>query len=178
MVSPFAFAGRIGRLPYALWSLGIYFSQHLALLAVSRTPGRPLEADWGFYLMPLRSLVALERRSSLLLIAALAYLLIATWALAALAFRRAADAGLGGGIAVFVIAPILQVPAILFLCFVPSRLVQEHPTVVDQDRSPLTDDIGTPDHAWAAAAQGVVAGMALTLIAVAMGALVFGVYGF
>jgi uncharacterized membrane protein YhaH (DUF805 family) len=178
MKSPFAFAGRIGRLPYALWSLGVFFSQHLAVLAVSRTPGRPLEADWGFYLMPLRSLVTLERPSNLLLIAALAYLLIATWALAALAFRRAADTDIGEGVAVFAIAPILQIPAILFLCFVPSRPVQEHPTVAGQDRGAPSGDIGAPDHAWAAGAQGVVAGMALTLIAVAMGALVFGVYGF
>jgi hypothetical protein len=65
MKSPFAFAGRIGRPPYALWSLGVFFSQHLAVLAVSRTPGRPLEADWGFYLMPLRSLVTLERPSKI-----------------------------------------------------------------------------------------------------------------
>jgi uncharacterized membrane protein YhaH (DUF805 family) len=175
MVSPFAFAGRIGRLPYALWSLGIYFSQHLALLAVSRTPGRPLEADWGFYLMPLRSLVALERRSSLLLIAALAYLLIAAWALAALAFRRAADADIGGGVAVLAIAPIFQLPLILILCLAPPRRAQDHSPAPDAG---TRDPERVPRHEWAAAAQGVVAGMALTLIAVAMGALVFGVYGF
>jgi uncharacterized membrane protein YhaH (DUF805 family) len=175
MSSPFTFQGRIGRLPYALWSLGIFFSQHLAVLAVSAAQGRQMTADWGFYLMPLRALVTLERPSSLLLIAALAYLLIAAWALAALAFRRAADADLGGGIAVFAIAPILQIPAILFLCLLPPRPAQGNSPVIDagwRDGEPV------PRHEWAAAAQGVVAGMALTLIAVAMGALVFHVYGF
>jgi uncharacterized membrane protein YhaH (DUF805 family) len=175
VVSPFAFAGRIGRLPYALWSLGIYFSQHLIVLAVSRTPGRPLDTDWGFYLMPLRSLVTLERPSNLLLISALAYLLVAAWALAALAFRRAADADEDGELAVLVIAPIFQLPIILGLCVASPRQAEDHspPAAVD---APDPEKVAPRE--WAAAAQGVVAGIALTLIAVAMGALVFGVYGF
>src|ERR1700694_698860 len=127
MFSPFAFEGKIRPLPYALWALGPSVSQHLAVLAVSGAQGHRLETDWLFFLMPLRSLVTLERASSIMLIAALAYLLIATWALAALAFRRAADADLSEGIAVFAIAPIVQVPAILFLCFAPSRSAQDRP---------------------------------------------------
>src|SRR6202171_3097392 len=119
MLSLFAFEGKIRPLPYALWSLGVFFSQHLAVLVVSGAQGHRLAADWLVYLMPLRSLVTLERASSIMLIAALAYLLIAAWALAALAFRRAADADLSEGIAVFAIAPIVQIPAILALCVMP-----------------------------------------------------------
>jgi uncharacterized membrane protein YhaH (DUF805 family) len=170
MFSPLAFEGKIRPLPYALWSLGVFFSQHLAVLVVSGAQGHRLAADWLFYLMPLRSLVTLEQPSSIMLIVALAYLLIAAWALAALAFRRAADADLSEGIAVFAIAPIVQIPAILFLCFAPSRSAQ--------DRPPAAADAGAENREWAAAAQGVVAGMALTLFAVAVGALVFGTYGF
>jgi uncharacterized membrane protein YhaH (DUF805 family) len=170
MFSLFAFEGKLRPLPYALWSLGVFFSQHLAVLVVSGAQGHRLAAEWSFYLMPLRSLVTLERASSIMLIAALAYLLIAAWALAALAFRRAADADLSEGIAVFAIAPIVQIPAILFLCFAPSRSAQ--------DRPPAAADAGAENREWAAAAQGVVAGMALTLFAVAAGALVFGTYGF
>jgi uncharacterized membrane protein YhaH (DUF805 family) len=170
MFSLFAFEGKIRPLPYALWSLGVFFSQHLAVLVVSGAQGHRLAAEWSFYLMPLRSLVTLERPSSIMLIAALAYLLIAAWALAALAFRRAADADLSEGIAVFAIAPIVQLPAILFLCFAPSPSAQNH--------SSVADDAGAENREWAAAAQGVVAGMALTLFAVAVGALVFGTYGF
>jgi uncharacterized membrane protein YhaH (DUF805 family) len=170
MFSFFAFEGKIRPLPYALWSLGVFFSQHLAVMVVSGAQDHRLAAEWLFYLMPLRSLVTLERASSITLIAALAYLLIAAWALAALAFRRAADADLSEGIAVFAIAPIIQVPAILFLCFAPSRSAQNRP--------PVAGDAGAESREWAAAAQGVVAGMALTLFAVAVGALVFGTYGF
>src|SRR5712671_6739804 len=146
MSSPFAFEGRIGRLPYALWSLGIFFSQHVAVLAVSGAQGRQMAADLGFYLMPLRALVKLERPSSLLLIAALAYLLIAAWALAALAFRRAADADRGGGIAVFAIAPILQIPAILLLCMLPPRRAEGHSPVVDAG---WRNGEPAPRHEWA-----------------------------
>src|SRR5882672_10550911 len=101
MRSPFAFAGKLRRLPYALWSIGVFLSQHLAVLVVSGARHGQLEADWSFYVTPLRSLVTIERVSSIMLIAALVYLLIAAWALAALAFRRAADADIGEVIAVF-----------------------------------------------------------------------------
>jgi hypothetical protein len=152
-----------------LWSLGIFLSQHLAVLAVAGMRGSQLKTDWSFYVMPLRSLVTLERPSNLLLLAALSYLLIATWALTALTFRRAADAGIAEGMAVLAIAPLFQLPAILIGCLAPSRNMQAP--------SPASNG-GAQDHGWAAAAQGVVAGMALALIAVALGALVFGTYGY
>jgi uncharacterized membrane protein YhaH (DUF805 family) len=34
MVSPFSFKGKIGRLPYMLWSLAAFFSQHLVALSM------------------------------------------------------------------------------------------------------------------------------------------------
>ena len=43
------------------------------------------------------------------------------WALAALSFRRAANAGVSGWIAAAAIAPAIQVPVIVFLCVVPPR---------------------------------------------------------
>src|SRR6516162_5239302 len=121
MWSPFSFQGKLRRLPYALWSLGIFFSQHLAVLALAGARGSRLQTDWSFYVMPLRSLVTLDRPSNLLLLAALSYLLIATWALTALTFRRAADAGLSEGMAVLAIAPIFQIPVILVGSLAPSR---------------------------------------------------------
>jgi hypothetical protein len=152
-----------------LWSLGIFSSQHVAVLAVASARGSQVKTDWPFYVTPLRSLVTLDRPSNPMLLAALFYLLIATWALTALTFRRIADADLSEGIAVFAIAPVFQLPVILVGCLAPSRNVQA--------ASSASDGVAQ-DHGWAAAAQGVVAGMALTLIAVALGALVFGTYGF
>src|SRR5438132_1586781 len=168
MQSLLAFEGKIRPLPYALGSLATFFSQHVVVFVAAQ--GRPPKLDWSFWLVPLRSLVTLERPSNLMLMLALAYLLAAAWALAALAFRRAADADIGEGIAAFAIAPIVQIPAILALCVMPSR--------VARDRAPIGDQVGVEGPAWPAAAQGVVAGMALTLFAVAVGALVFGTYGF
>src|SRR5947208_16943895 len=94
MTSPFSFAGQIRPLPYALWSSGIFFSQHLVVFVGSRTLGESLKPDWDFYfyVLPLRWLVTLPGPSGLLLLFALAYMLIAAWLLAALAFRRAANA--------------------------------------------------------------------------------------
>ena len=168
MRSLFAFEGKIRPLPYALWSFGMFFSQHVVVFVAAQ--GRPPTLDWSFWLVPLRSLVTLERPSNLMLMLALAYLLAAAWALAALAFRRAADADIGEGIAAFAIAPVVQIPAILALCVMPSR--------AGRDPAPRADQAGAEGQAWPAAAQGVVAGMALTLFAVAVGALIFGTYGF
>jgi uncharacterized membrane protein YhaH (DUF805 family) len=170
MQLPFAFTGTIRRLPYAFWSAAIFFSQHLLVLAIAAAYGQALPSDLWFYVNPLRSLVTLPRVSNIVLILALAYLLAAAWALAALAFRRAADADIGGGTAVFAIAPIAQIPVILFLCCMPSHAAQ--------DRRPVAADAGPSDVAWAAAAQGMAAGIALTLFAVLIGAVFFRVYGF
>jgi hypothetical protein len=90
--------------------------------------------------------------------------------LAAVSFQRATNAGVSGWIAASAIAPIIQVPVIVFLCVVPPRAPKQAPPPPDVD--------AVPDAAWAAAAQGVVAAIALTLLFVALGALVFGVYGY
>jgi hypothetical protein len=170
VLAPFAFAGKIRPLPYALWSLGIFFSQHLIVLIVFRAWGAPLKLEAWFFLAPLRSLASHRGASNVILILALAYLLIAAWALAGFAFRRAADANVSEWIAAFAMAPIVQVPTILFLIVAPSRIVQGIPPTLDQH--------GAPRGGWVAAVQGVVAGMGLTVLAVAIGALVFGVYQF
>ena len=122
--------------------------------------------------MPLRALVTLDRLPEFVLILALAGLLIAAWALAALAFRRAADAGVTEWIApaAYAIVPVIQIWVILLLCVLPSRAAP--------DRPPATDLFGAPEQAWAAVAQGALAGMGLTLFAVAISALLFRVYGF
>lgn len=112
MQSLFAFEGKIRRLPYAVGSLATFFSQHVVVFLAAQ--GRPPTLDGWFWLVPLRSLVTLERPSNLMLLLALGYLLAAAWALAALSCRRAADAGIDEGIAAFAIAPIFQFPRSCF----------------------------------------------------------------
>jgi uncharacterized membrane protein YhaH (DUF805 family) len=168
MAFSFAFEGQMRRPLYALSTFGVFGSQHFMTLIAFRAQGERLLLDWQFYLMPLRSLVTQTNASNLTLILALAYLLLVAWVLAALAFRRAADANLSGWIAAFAMAPIIQIPAILCLCFFPTRMADRH--------SESADDDGLPD--WWAATAGVIVGMGFTLSAVAIGTLFFGSYGY
>jgi hypothetical protein len=167
-------------LPYASWSAGVFFSQHLAAALLVGMQGRPAASparwyglfyaqDWWFYVMPLPSLARQTAASGTILIAALAWMVVASWALTALAFRRAADAGISAWIAAWALAPVVQIPVMLALCLFPSGPARHHP-------APGPEDIGAGE--WAAAAQGVLAGIGLTVSAVAVGALVFGSYGY
>src|SRR5262249_1141272 len=124
--------------------------------------------DWQFFAMPLRLLARHDGTSAATLIAALACLLIVAWALAALAFRRAADADISAWVAAFAMGPIIQIPTILALCVLPSRSA-------DPSRSAASDERASE---WVASMQGMVAGAGLTLAAVAVGALLFGSYGY
>jgi len=168
MISLLSFEGKIRPVPYALWSIAAFFSQHLAILIL--IDAHALSTHWLFYVLPLRSLAALVRSSEATLILALAYGLLVAWVLAALAFRRAADANVSEWIAAAAIVPVVQIPAILFLCASPSRTSVRPP--------PLPGDFDSGKVQWVPAAQGVIAGVALTLLSVAVGALIFGVYGY
>ena len=121
MLSVFSFSGRMRPLAYAAFSVAAFFSQHLVVLAVVAWRGERLTTDWEFWLVPLRTLVTHGRASDPLLIVGLAWMLIVAWALAALAFRRAADAGISEWIAAAAMVPVVQVAAILGLAVLPSR---------------------------------------------------------
>lgn len=165
MVHPFSFDGIMRRIPYVLWSLATFFSQHLFVLAAYKIRGAALIPDGWFLVLPFRALVT-NWMSDAALIFGLAWLLIAVWALAALAFRRAADANISEWIAAAAIVPVAQIAVIVFLSVAPSRAAAE---VFASPR---------PRSGWVPAVQGMVAGTALTLFAVAVGALGFGGYGF
>src|SRR4051812_11328725 len=127
MLSLFSFKGRMGRLPYALWSLGVFGSQYLVLMAASRAgypPHGPLwlvqGRDWVVYIVPFRSMVEIAGRvSDIALLVLLGYVVAVAWALAALAFRRAADANFSSWSAAWAITPVVQIPIILLLCVIP-----------------------------------------------------------
>jgi uncharacterized membrane protein YhaH (DUF805 family) len=166
---PFSFAGRIGRPAYALASLAVFFSQHVIVLIAARVLVRPIAIDAWFWVVPLRSLARLDLVPNLVLILALGYLLLSAWILAALAFQRAADSGVSEWIAAYAIVPLVQIPVFAALCILPSRPQAEQTTAAER---PPGDRSG-----WFSAVQGMIAGMAVTLFAVAVGALVFGTYG-
>lgn len=166
------FRGKIKPLPYAAWSLAVFFSQHLVVAAMFYALRRPMVLDGWFWIAPLRPLTKLEPPlPGAILMLALAYLLIVAWVLAALAFRRAADAAISAWITAYAIAPLAQIPVVLFLAVLPSRAETEL-------AAPAEFAARTERADFAAAVEGVLAGIALTLFAVAVGALVFGTYGF
>ena len=172
MLQFFSFNGRTRPRPYLLSSLAVFFGQHLITILVIAAEAGSLGAatrDWPFYVMPLQTLAKHSGASALTLLLALSGLLIAFWALAALAFRRAADAEASGWIAAFAIAPVVQIAAIFLLSALPSRRAGAGDGTGLTTRGPL---------AWATAAQGLFLGVAVTLFAVATGALLFGSYGF
>jgi hypothetical protein len=171
MLLPFSFDRQMRPFPYALWAFGMFFSQHAIALLVLAARGpsfAPLALDHQFFLMPLQMLARHGWTSNTTLILSFAYLLIAAWVLAALSFQRAADADVSRWLAAFAVTPVVQLPVILILSVIPSRPVVR---VTSQ-----TNNIGASG--MATAAQGLAAGVGLTVFAVAVGALLFGAYGF
>src|SRR5262249_18311090 len=161
--SPFSFEGRIPRLPYALGSLAVFFSQYAAVYAVAKAQGRGDALDWWLAgLSPLRAAVTYSATSDALLIAGLAYFLIAASALAA---RRAADGEVSEWIALLAIGPTLQIAAIAILSVVPSRGAAA--------QSASANPVAAAPPVRAATALGLLTGTGLTLFAVAVGALLF-----
>jgi uncharacterized membrane protein YhaH (DUF805 family) len=180
VITPFTFKGRIGRAPYAAWSVAIFLSQYLVPLYT----GQLRNLDAWVYLIPHRALLAVGGGADLARALGAAYLLIAAWALAALAFRRANDANDGGWAAAFAITPIIQILVILALCFAPPQPDRDlvgcfAPSEPDREPRTTATHAGTsrPISMWASAVRGVLAGVALTSVAVALGTLVFGTYG-
>jgi len=180
MPFPLSFEKPITRLPYIAWVLGIFLSQHVLVLAMSQLYPRPISLmmDWMFALMPLRMFgmgviasAGIGRETGaapLFIIAILLFHLFATWSLVALSFRRAADADWPGWIAAFAMPPALQIAVFLGLSLAPSPATD------------ATDRAITAEYAakWTTRTRGLLAGIAFTVMAVALSTLVFGSYGY
>ncbi len=167
MTSPFVFRGRIGRLPYAIWSVVLFFSQHLVTLGLFKLHGATLRPDVWFAFVPLRALVVQADLTGPVVLAGFVYLLIVAWALAALAYQRAADADINEWIAAAALAPFIQIPVIAYLYSLPSRSAPA--------AAPRNDDAVPP---FAGLAYGAIACVGVTIAAVALSTLLFSVYGF
>jgi hypothetical protein len=167
MFNILTFTGHVGRVRFATLSLPIFFVPLAFDAFVLAGHGQTVEPDITFWLEPVRALIWFQQLSVWEILACFIVWFLTTWLLTALAFCRARDAGLGGWTAAPVVMPMVQIPAILFLSVVPSRPAQ--PAAVGSKQAPLD---------WRSALQAIVAGMALTLCAVAVGTLVFGTYGY
>ena len=178
MINPFSFQGPIGRPTYALWALPIFFAQYAVGWFVAAWLGMSVRQYDIFYYLPLRPLLSDQTRPvsgaymvslTATLIAFVCTLLIC-WALAALTYRRALSSDAGGWTAAGAITPMLQLPVILYMAVLPPPSEPLEP-VLEEDRQRVMAG-------WGGAVQGMIAGIALTLAAVATSALVFGTYGY
>src|SRR4029453_10481881 len=106
MITPFSFKGKIGRARYAAWSAGLFVGGYLLVWAVFGNGDEFLRQ---------------ARHNHLVAILGIAYALLMTWAFAALAFRRAADANVGRWMAGLAVLPVIQIPVIICLCLAPSQ---------------------------------------------------------
>jgi hypothetical protein len=165
--SPFSFEGGLGRLAYALTSTGVFLAQYLVVVVAFAVFGQPSNPAWWVWLDPLRALVFTNHPlPAWVLLAAMALTLAVDTALAILAFRRARNTVGGEGIAALVIVPVVQVLVIAWLSLAPNR----------SEPAPAQAVKGV--WSWSAATQGVLAGVTISVLAVALSTLVLHLYGY
>jgi hypothetical protein len=155
------FRGTIGRAPYAIAATTTVLVQHVVLQVAGQTmaPGFPL---WGAHV----SLVLIASGPQLngaVLFAFGLWTGLATWILGAVTLCRARDAGKMFVLPTLVVLPIVQLGVIVYLSLAQPAAPRQ------ADRPERLD--------WAPAALGVLAGGLITVLAVAVGALGFGAYG-
>lgn len=187
IVNPFSFRGPIPRLPYFLWIVPLLFAPHVFVGAAAKWNAFPIAFDsLQFWIFPLRSLISdahglvvfdnMPKSTRIvlpngILVAGFAILVLQVWAIIALSYRRALDARVDAWIAAAAIVPIIQLPAVLFLTLIAHGDIAEEPPIEAAERRRVMS-------AWSGGLIGMLAGMALTLAAVATSALVFNTYGY
>lgn len=159
-----SFRGRIAPLPYAVFAPALLLSQHLVAVLVYRSSGFELVPDAGFWLLPLRRLALLPGLPAWAAALAFAFSLAVTWAVAVLSFRRASRSGYGYFLAAFSIVPAIQIAAVALLAIAPMR-------PASREREPAAG--ANIAHIL----QGVLAGVAIIVLAVLVSAVTFGAYG-
>ena len=168
--------GRTRASPYCRWSLAWLLSQYLTAFVVLRALGSPLSPEQilaHVFAVPLRYLGQmvdgrLYASTTWFVAAAFLFQVVTAWALAALAIRRARDAAVNEWWAAAAVLPPLQPVLVLILSLLPSREDASSPPPATPDaRARITVE----------AFKGAFAGMGLTVLAVALSTLVFGVYG-
>jgi uncharacterized membrane protein YhaH (DUF805 family) len=182
MLNPFSFRGEVGRLAYMVWAIPIFVSQYLFVWLIALVLGIPLKVNEKFYVYPLRSLVAHTSQTgdvpppvhmtTPFLLLAFIYFMLMSWTLIALSYRRAVNAGSVGWMVAGILAPLIQLVSLAVFCFFPPRRETDRETPISANKRERRQS------AWSGAAQGLLAGMALTLAAVFTSALIFGSYGY
>jgi uncharacterized protein YndB with AHSA1/START domain len=159
-----SFHGELSPLAYALCAPVLILSQHAAVAAAFAKDGSQLSLDTNFWLLPLRSLTLLPGLSMTTAAMSFAVSLVIAWGLALASFRRAAWSRGGYFLAALAIVPMVQIGAVALLMLLPrlsKKLGNEPESGVN-----IADVV-----------QGVLAGVAIIVLAVLVSAMTFGAYG-
>lgn len=160
-----ALKGEIAPLPYVVAATALLLSQHIAVaLAFKAASGWKLHYDTEFWLLPLRRLAQMPALTAWAAGFAFAFSLAVAWGLAMLSFRRASRSGGGYTLAALSVVPAIQIAAIALLAVMPVR---------PADRKPEPEAGAIVSHIL----QGVLAGVAIIVLAVLVSAVTFGTYG-
>lgn len=164
MQSPFSFDGALSRRDFAVASILVFAGlEAIAWSALALTGARPME--WWTWINPIRAM-AFSEQAALLLLPALVLMLITSWLLVALTFRRARDANIDPASAILAAIPLAQIGVIVWLSFASRREQHEAPVEITAPSKSST------------IARGLLIGAALTLGATALSTLIFRVYGY
>ena len=149
---------------YAALAPALLLLQPLALVLIHVAMRQRYKPDLLFWLLPLRAYASIPNlppwAAALGCLASLAV----TWALAVLSFRRAAYARRGFWLAALSIVPVVQILAVALLAMMPVT-ASEPPSVAYSG-----------ERAWALV-HGVLAGIAIAVLAVLISAVFLGAYG-
>lgn len=158
-----------GALRYAATAALLILLQHgfVALAFWGLSAG--LKADDMFWLFPLREMATLSGIPPVVAIAGFAFGLFISTMLVILSLRRADYLGRGGGLALVTMIPTLQILAVLALTVIWRRRDAPEPGPEPEIGSGAVPPYQT--------AIGVLAGMALIVLAVAVSTVTFGSYG-
>lgn len=154
------------RLTYGVAAIALLLAQHALVAAIYRQSDARLLADASFWLLPLRRLAYLPDLTAAEAALGFTFGLVVAAALAALSFRRASESGGGFVLAALSVVPGVQYLAVAALILLPNSLLK----AVEEAR---------PDHRANVAhiIQGLLAGMAIIVVAVLISAVAFGAYG-
>ena len=159
-----SFTGEIAPGTYVAGAAALLLSQHLAVALAFKVTGARLLYDTEFWLLPLRRLAQMPGLATWAAALAFALSLAIAWGLAMLSFRRAARSGSGYALAALSVVPAIQFAAVGLLALMP---------VPPADREPKPEAGSKVSHIL----QGVLAGVAIIVLAVLVSAVMFGAYG-
>ena len=152
------------RFAYVLASLALIASQNLLAWGARQAFSVERVLDLEFWLTPLSSAMSIYSLPPIWGAAIYAYFLLVAWLLALMSFQLARRTNRGFILAVLSVVPVLQLGAILLNAVVPAREAVDD---IQQSRATSAKNV----------TMGLIAGIALIVLAVLISAVTFGAYG-